>query len=495
MKRSKHVSRIDISSSSSSDDDDDAAAATAYARVPSFYISKDSDEEEPTNHHCRGKPIPINQLQKSYKTPKEKQAQRTHKEKKRVIRGQLVYTAKRNFEKYTASLPESRANYINNWATGPQRYVFRVDPFKQIIFPLPAGERPKKKMKRDLSISPPSPPQIYHLLALKNEGFGARFFMGLGPMELFNVYRTSHTMRTALTTCLPRCLDYITQRLEAEAAVLERADHTKKMRVILSHSACLLIQSGEHLIPRLIYLVHCLYAFVRVHATSHVKFHTRSGYEELRADLCYVARCTSDGQWRVVPLAHTNVFMSKQLYRVHDKVESRLAHRYARSEDGVDDCDVTYFDHTDWINADLKPVTVASNTRFCTDQLLFIDAENASIRTVMPHMNMKQCEDEPLLIVSLDHDPVYACLYAPCGLIDLYELRLAVNRKMAVYTGIHKALIVDKQWPVKKQYSLWEDNRYEKFRVALAEFRDLMVPLLGAEQPEQKIEIGDDAIL
>ena len=129
---------------------------------------------------------------------------------------------------------DERRAYMRSWSLEQGgHYSFRSNPFYTSIssiqqrsrgrVPTTATTPDKNKRKRSLldsvrgdgvtQIRVTGIPLIYNLLALHNECFAVRFFDGLGPMELYNVYRTSKKMRDCvvrvLPVCLPRFMHYI----------------------------------------------------------------------------------------------------------------------------------------------------------------------------------------------------------------------------------------------------------------------------------------------
>lgn len=460
--------------------------------------SETSEEEENPQHHCHGKPIhkrPSTLQEERDNTIKK--AQREYKAQKCIIRGR----SKRKFEKYTTGLPQCRANYINNWATGPRKYVFRADPFKlPILPPPPEPDRLKKRVRHERSttavelVSPP----IYHLLGLSNERFGDRFFTGLGPMELLNVYRTSRAMRTALVTCLGACVDYIMQCMIPEATALERGDNLQKTREILATGARLSLQS-EDLARSLLHLTYCLCAFSRVYAPDKSKIHNRASNmkQGLRSALCYVTRRDpSSGEWRVAPLSSTNVFTSRHLVKVKQTTARRFEKKYTvgdatRIRESAND--IAYFDHTDWIDARLQPVDPHDDSStLCPDEVVFIDSESGTMRGISQWTALDGAADDPVFLVSLEHDPLTARMYAgnnplalQPGLVDLYEIRLVVHRKMTTYT----AILCDEPVPAaERESSIWNDDRFTQLSDSLDEFRATVTPFLP-KQPDDDDDV------
>lgn len=376
---------------------------------------------------------------------------------------------------YKQSLVKERANYINNWNVCGH-YCFRSDPFNMRWEQQQPQEGTEPMVKRaKTEESSVEPPLLYQLLDLSNENFATQFFIGLGPMELMNLYRVSRRVRSAMIQSLADCVRYVMNKLQPEAMVREISELNYKLyKTIVKRSALSLTQlcnapmgvlpeavqsaaAYHYLVPLFLELVHLIHCHMRVYSTLNARYCTNAT-DKVVPELTFLVR--DEPRWRVAPLSSANVFVARvEPHDIDETVAARLVARYGQSATVA--CDMAWnagphlFRHQDWIDVELVPATSRCERwgplRLSPDRLFVVDAQRSAITQlreppyVPGRLSLNECQLPAesqghdlyaleLAVVSAQQFLTYASGQATTNapiqpFIDHYEVRLAAEAR------------------------------------------------------------------
>jgi hypothetical protein len=396
---------------------------------------------------------------------------------------------------------EERRAYIREWAT-TGGYVFRTNPFYHAIGGGGSGQKSHTQQRLDLaqyqkrfqqqqqqqqqqqtpkrqrslmdsvategvSIRVTGRPFIYDLLALHDEAFASRFFDGLGPMELFCVYRTSRTMRRALVSVLSRCLPRFVAFVTTHAPTDEQKKKKKNEKDVahrtlsLATLESLLMQYDQtvgvnhhdryYVVPRILDAAQriCCQWSRPYFAPLGVARRFPTTFEWCLDDMFVVS---SDGRTQVTPLVNCNVFLSTQYYIVSAHVQQRYTGEMG-TEAGqcVAKQPMAYFTSQDWRDMALQPLPVAAaaaavpfdpDSRFVSPRQLFVVNEKTSTISAVGSLEARDAAgddtDNNFIVVTnvgctTKRDSV---LWQEPRLYDHYEVRMAVLRSDNTFRSI-----------------------------------------------------------
>ena len=261
-------------------------------------------------------------------------------------------------ESWRALATSGRADYLDNWANGG-RYSFRSDPFH--LADLGSGGEPV----------------LLAVLAMGDERFNERFFVGLGAMELFNVYRTSRAMRQALEPCLAACLTRIAQDCRAEhweAGSTQSSILLGWSKALATYGAqCHTSAKCRAMAPRLMRTAYEIHRHFRWLGPIVLL----SQPQLFQAALCFQL----DAEGRLAPLSRVNLFVAADWPEAARRTMERR-----RRESGLELSGELLaqdlMDHSDWLKARLSPFNDQSTTRRAFEDLLIVERASSTIRPV-----------------------------------------------------------------------------------------------------------------
>ena len=244
-------------------------------------------------------------------------------------------------------------------------------------------------------------PVIYHLLAMPNEMFANAFFSRLGPFELYNVYRTSRAMRSALHSCLRECIlriiDTTAYVPEQPAPVVDGLKTQVEFLLIEYNDMCVVKADDTTtttttttntmdpfgIVPRLLLVTHHISQKFRSQRTHDMNLAPLQGPRGSINRFYLVGR---DGPLpRVVPLSRYCVLYSSMYAKIACRVEKRYEERYGITigDKLVGGCDadddtLLLFDHQDCIDMNFERVVV-DTVFYDATKLFVVDRETNTI--------------------------------------------------------------------------------------------------------------------
>lgn len=286
------------------------------------------------------------------------------------------------------------------------------------------------------------PPLIYNLLTEGMGAFTTELFLMLGPMELFNVYKTSQEMRRLLHTCLCEWL----RAMLPEFGPMKR--HNKLyftdvnvMALYLGYTETGGTRDPHHFVPQLLRTVHALRSYLTdvgdLLAHSEVDTIQLSGE---RTPFLFVVSPQNNTLIPIAPLSRFNVYTSRCYDRVQESVVGRYQNAMAhRASDCWEDDDwLLLFDQHDWESLSLRPLRYTAPVAAYThdERLTFfvVDPLDQSITLVHPVTQWKRLNTTTgrRHFVRADFTRV-SSTSAIANVLDYYAVRQAVY--VAVYGG------------------------------------------------------------
>ena len=332
---------------------------------------------------------------------------------------------------------------------------------------------PLVKRRKTGDITAAAPPLLYQLLELVNENFARQFFVGLGPMELMNLYRTSRRLRFAMTDCLAECLLYILDRLRPEAVARGNELQLRLYRTIVDRSTvtlqllCNRLSSSSpqndtyhFMIPPFLEMVHLIHCQVRLYSTETARYCTNAT-DKVIPELTFLV--SDEPRWRVAPLTSANVFVATADPRVTaNTVATRLSTRFGQTwpvaNDTAWNSGPALFRHQDWIDTELHQLGGTGRCvrwgplRLPPHRLFLIDEQRCAITQlreppyVPGRLSLDECQlaavnqaETDLYALELGVIDVHQFISYAAGLetnkepvqpfFDYYELRLAAEAR------------------------------------------------------------------